>query len=361
MRPASFDDYDAIAQVESAAGLSPRPREVWMNLWKDNPAYDAVADWPIGWVLVDGDGRVVGSIGNIPSLYEMQGRTYLAATFVGWAVHQHYRRFSLNLVAHSRQHPQVDLHLVNTASPATEAVFTRLGWSRVPVGRWNRSALWVTSYSGAIRAYLKTKLPDPLASMATPLCAPFQLIDAFFRRGARYNADCEFQWITEIDESFDGFWKDLAGIHSEMFLAHRTRATLRWHFQNSLKRNECWILTARQESKLTGYAILQRKDSPSMGLTRAILVDFQTLRKNRALSSAMISRALDRCRQEKIHVLENPGCWVEDLQPNDASPSTHRDLGCWCYLYKARDRSLAEVLETKAAWYPTQFDGDASL
>jgi hypothetical protein len=75
----------------------------------------------------------------------------------------------------------------------------------------------------------------------------------------------------------------------------------------------------------------------------------------------MISFALDRCRQERIHILENAGCWIEELQLVVDRPSRHRALEAWSYLYKATNQELAAMLRSAVCWYPTQYDGDASL
>ena len=365
IRRARFDDYHQIASLETSVGLSPRPREQWIDLWKNNPAYQATPDWPIGWVLEDPDsrrdGRIVGSIGNIPSLYRLGDRTYLAATFIGWAVDPQYRAFSLMLVTHQLQHPHVDLHIVTTASPMTEAVFTRLAWSRVPVGQWNRSAYWVTNYADALKRYLEKKSPGLISAAAGSLLrAPLLMMDRISGRKRNFKIDCELAWAEKFDDVFDLFWTERLEGSPAAFLACRTAETLRWHFQYFLDRDQAWILTARKGSHVVGYAILQRKDSPSVGLTRMMLVDFQTLDQDQDLCSAMLSSALDRCRRENIHVLENLGCWTGNL-PIAIRPSSHRALKSWCYLYKANNRDLAKSLQTASVWYPTQYDGDASL
>jgi hypothetical protein len=77
LRPASFDDYDEIAALEEANGLSSKPREQWLHLWQNNPAYQQRPGWPIGWVLEDENGRIVGSLQNVPCLYRFDGRTWV--------------------------------------------------------------------------------------------------------------------------------------------------------------------------------------------------------------------------------------------------------------------------------------------
>lgn len=356
LREARLEDYEQIAQLESSVGLTPRPRDRWTDLWRANPA--CVRDWPIGWVLEDSAGRIVGSIGNIPAEYHLHGRRYLAATLIGWAVDPQYRAFSLMLVAHARQHPGAALQMVTTAGPMTQAVFTKLGWRRVPVGVWDQSAFWITQYSGALEAYLRKKFPS--RAFASAFIAPLQAVDSL-RRERVFKIDCDLEWSAGFDETFDPFWCEILARHPARFLASRTADTIRWHFHYFLERNQIWILAARRAGRLAGYAIFQRKDSPSSGIARTMLIDFQTLDPNEALPSAMLTHAFERCRGENIHVLENLGCWMQALYPLEVRTSRRRILKSWCYFYQAKDPDLGKMLADPSVWHPTLYDGDASL
>ena len=362
IREAYFGDYEQIAAAEAASGLTPRSREEWLHLWRDNPAYQSLRDWPIGWVLEDECGRIVGSIGNIPLLFHLGGSTYLGATFCGWAVDPKYRAFSLMLVAHQLQHRSVDLHMVTTAKPVSEAVFTSLGWSRAPVGQWNRSAFWVTNYSGAVKRYLAQKAPRGVSAVAAPLLAgPLLLADVCARQEREVRSPYELRWSTRFDERFEGFWTELQQRRPDLFLSSRTRSTLEWHFKYAVQQNRIWVLTVWKGPRLVAYGIFERRDGRAVDLTRIFIVDFQTLGRDPGLASAMISHALSRCRREHIHVLENAGCWLEALQPIAKRPPYHRGLESWGYLYRCGNPQLASALQSPKSWYPTQLDGDSSL
>src|SRR5690348_10623252 len=85
LREARFEDYDQIARLEARFGLEVKPYPEWVHLWKGNPTYrELKTDWPIGWVLEDEDGKITGSMGNIPFLYELEGRKILVATGHSW-------------------------------------------------------------------------------------------------------------------------------------------------------------------------------------------------------------------------------------------------------------------------------------
>jgi len=362
LRPASFDDCEQIAAVEEANGLSSKPREEWLHLWQNNPAYQQLPDWPIGWVLEDGEGSIVGSLLNIPCLYRFDGRTYVGGFGRGWAVDVRYRAFSLLLIVRQLQQPNVDLRLTSTASPKTSALLAKQGWSRVPAGEWDRSALWVTSYSQTIRSYLAAKTPGLVSALAGSLLyVPLLVKDMISARPRRFKTGCELGWCTGFDGRFDQFWAELESQNPRVLLATRDRQTLQWHFKYGLEQGRIWILTACDGPRLLAYAIFERRDAHALELTRMLLVDFQTVASDQNLAAAMISFVLERCRREGIQVLENIGCWLEKEQPNVPRAPHRREMGNWSYLYQAANPGLADALKSADAWRPTQYDADASL
>jgi len=145
-----------------------------------------------------------------------------------------------------------------------------------------------------------------------------------------------------------------------LLLGLRDSETLGWHFKRSLEQNRVWILTASRGPSLVGYAVFERRKIQTLDLERALLIDFQTVITDPALSQGMIDHALARCHREGVPVLENMGCWLEKLQPV-SPPPYHRTLETWCYLYRVGNPKLDGDLRSADAWYPTQYDGDASL
>src|SRR5213594_3423100 len=95
LREATFKDYEQIALLESRFGLGTlesKSYERWVHLWKSNPLYrELEPGWSIGWVLEDENRKIVGSIGNIPLSYELQGRRILAASGRAWVAERLYR------------------------------------------------------------------------------------------------------------------------------------------------------------------------------------------------------------------------------------------------------------------------------
>lgn len=357
LRPASLDDYEGIAAVEATAGLPPKSRRQWQSLWLGNPAFRELPAWPIGWVLQEPRGRIVGSIGNIPFLVHFGGRRYVAASACGWAVLPEYRASSFRLLAEQVRQPVVDLHVTTTANEIASALYARLGWSRPPIGQWNRTAVWVTGLVGLLHGSFFSRADSP----GQPSPPPPPAVAASETSLRASSATHHISWARSFDARFDEFWSGLLRRRPQSLLACRTRETLEWHYQRALTQNRLRILTASAGSRLTAFAVFERRDSQSRGVSRVLLVDWQSLDIDPPLCSAMFHFALQCFRRERLQVLENPGCWSEQLGFLGFPCLLHRKFRAWSYLYSASHPVLRAALESPAAWHPTLYDGDASL
>ena len=99
LRLATLDDAERIAQLEDSQGLGRMSADEWRNMWLSNPLWPRLRhEWPVGWLLEDTGGRVVGSLLNIPTLYRFRGRELVCANGRGWAVTPEFRGFAPQLI-----------------------------------------------------------------------------------------------------------------------------------------------------------------------------------------------------------------------------------------------------------------------
>ena len=355
VREASFGDYQQIAALQTRNGLSTRPRREWTALWQGNPAYERDRHrWPIGWVLESEPGRIVGSIGNLPSAYLWKGELIRAATECDWAVDPEYRPFSLLLMQRIVNQPNADLLLTTTVGAAAEPSYAAFQWSRVPAGQWDKAAFWITEGRGFLRSAL-VKKRTPLAGLAVyPMALALCCRNIF---GARRKSRLWIEKRPEFDYSFDAFWQELRHRKPDVLLAVRSAAALRWHFQGFGP--SAWIVTASQGERMIAYAILVRRDNPEIGLKRLRLADFQALEATEEALDGILNWVVEHCRLDGIHMLEDVGCVLEGLGIPRAP--YHRDLASWAYYYRAQRSDLSHALKEPSVWDATSLDGDASL
>ena len=361
LREAFPSDYDQIAALHTRNGLDIKPRNEWMALWEENPACRDYPDvWPIGWVLENSAGYIVGSIANLPCTYHFRGRLLQAAAAFAWVTDAQYRGYSMLLMQRLLKQDKVRVFVTTTVSSNAEPGLRAVRWSRVPVGQWHRSAFWITNYSGFSRSALRVQLRTLSNPLRHPASAWSFCRNVLRRAGTgvpRTAADVEL--CTTFDGRFDGFWEELKSQNPNILQATRSRDTLDWHFRSALAKGTAWVLSFSKGSSLQGYAIFDRRDNAAVGLKRARLVDYQALHGSDYVFNAALGWMLHKCREERIHMLEIAGAWL-DRSPFPQPPH-QRVLPYWSHYYKASGRELALELQDPLAWSPSWFDGDGSL
>jgi hypothetical protein len=364
LREVCFEDYAQVAALAAKFQLYTESYPGWKHLWTNNPAYREIKDkFPMGWVLENAEGAVCGYLGNIPLHYEFEGKTLLAATTRAWVVDTPYRLYSLWLLEAYFQQPNVDLFLSTTVNPQSALGFSFFQGVRVPVGDWDRTLFWITNYRGFTESFLRKKL----AAMAEPLSYPLSfglfLGDRFRRSRIRGSRVVKAVSCASFDDRFEAFWATQRSDKYHLLLAVRSREVLEWHFKFALLQNAAWIYVVEGDSGLAAYSVFLRHDYPEIGLTRLRLADFQCLEPQNAPGSlaAMLEVAMDRCRQEGIHMFEVIGLAPELEKELERASPHRRVMPNWLYFYKANNPSLAAQLTNAAVWEPSLFDGDSSL
>jgi len=361
LREASCGDYEQIAALESRYGLGTGRLERWRHIWLTNPEYrDLEEPWTIGWVIEDGKGQIVASIGNVPLSYELAGRKILAVSGRSWTADLPYRSKALSLLDRVINQPNVDLYLNNSVGPESADAVSAFDCSRVPVGLWDEAAFWITSYQEFVQRILERRTHGLAKPLSYPFSAAAFLKDRLTTKGL-HAGDVEVKSVAAFDDRFDDFWTDLKRMNPRVLFAVRTREVLEWRFKYALLESRLWIATVVDNGRLAAYAIFDRQDSSAFGLTRMRLVDFQALDGSTALLEPLLCWALRKCRIAGIHMLEIIGRWLEKGEFIESVAPHRRKLESWRFVYRANNPSLAMTLRDPHTWAPSLFDGDAAL
>ncbi len=364
IRPANFADHAQISALGARYALTSKSYEEWAHLWLGNPAYLGLENWTIGWVLENNAGEIVGHIANIPSKFEFNGRSLLAASGSGLVVDERYRSYAMPLFSQFVNQSFPDVIINNSVNAQGLTLHNLFHFERVPAGAWNSSDFWITQYLGFADKLVESK--NWPKSLSFVVAAGLRLKDAFQRypriplsQGMRLDI------LQSFDSRFDDFWRELRSVSPSVLKADRSRDTLNWHFEYPLARGAAWIVAVSTGSRILAYAVFLRQDNPEVELKRVRLVDFQTLDGNFGHLPAILDLALRKCRSEKIHMLEAIGFSPEKRRVISRLAPHQRKLPCWLYFYKTKTNNegiaLRQQLTNSAAWDPSPFDGDGSL
>jgi len=358
VREAEFADYEKIAALLVRNGLAVKGREQWEHLWRNSPVYQQHSDWPIGWVVENGQ-EIVGFLGNIPLKYYFKGRQILASGLHAFALDSAHRGLGLVLLdGLIGSAPAVEYFVGSTANANSSKVLDRLGIGRMPVGDWESSSFWITNYDGFVCSALsKRGWPALLSGVASPA---LKVYDKVLKNPWPYQRLALIQQTT-FGESFDGFWQELLEARSVLFLANRSSETLNWHFRHSLALGRAWVVTHEVNSRIIAYGVFQRQDYEEVGLQRIRLVDYQALPGTGDTLTSILAWGLNECRAQGIHMLEAFGFHPEKQQIIDRLAPHRRKLTAWTYFHKIASSTLQQELRDASVFDPCQYDGDASL
>jgi hypothetical protein len=361
LRVARFDDYAAIGALTRATAMPMRSERDWRAMWTENPLWTRLAErWPIGWVLDDGGGRIVGFILSVPSLYRFRGRDLLCADGRAWAVLPEYRGLALWLMDEHLNQPGVDLFILRVGPPV--APTAELLSHRVPIGEWQQVPYWVVDYRSFARTVLRNKrvpLADLLAGPAAALLSFRDFVAA--RALPSGDASVAIEAVPDFDGRFGEFWNELVRGRPETLLGLRDRATLAWIYAAPRRRGRVRIFTASRAGLLRAYAVFMTVDEPEENRRLMQLAEYQNIDERTDHVYGLIRAALDGCAATGASVLEYWGAGLPKTRSLDAYAPYSHGLACWPFYYRTNDAALATELARAEVWDPSMFDGQAPL
>jgi len=365
IREVHFSDFHEVRELKQRWGLIPDSFENWERLWLHNPALRCCSDkLAMGWVL-ESDGKVVGYLGNIASVYRYRGLELIAVTGHGFVVEPAHRGVSLSLMAAFFRQKSIDLYMTTTAIEVVGKIARSFKSSPLPQRDYELVLFWVLRPGPFARNTMKRLGFPPLLSvvgsaLATPTLAVDKIVHRRWPRSRKHGLRVEDIDVDQIGEDFDLFWQTLL-MERPRLLADRSSSTLRWHFQTPQDEGSTRIFCCYSGNALVGYAVV-RTDAPSSDrLRRSLLVDMIAKKDDPDTLETLFVAAHNHANRAGSHILEVLG-FPEVVRKvcSRWNPYTRRYPAC-PFLYKAANAELHKELLDLAPWYASPFDGDTSL
>lgn len=354
LRTATLDDTEAIRQLHERNGLGPLDTAAWRRMWEGSPFEAAFRNVPIGWVLDADKGSVVGALGNVHMLYDLDGRALKAAIATAWAVDRDYRGKSLRLMTAFLKQSGVDLWLDGSASVTASRVLTAMKLSRIPVAGYDIPCFWAARPRGFAKAVLTRKSVPGAGVLAWPAGIVLGARDVI-RRSGRGQIASVVSRIDSFDDRFDSFWLRLREDPSRL-RAVRTRAALEWRFGAQFRAGRARIIGVGKDGSLSGYAVLLRRRSPELGMELYDIADLQALRDDPVIARDLLLASIGLAREEKVDAVKiMTGTPFRRRAVDELKPYTYR-LPFWQLFYKVKSAELRSALATADAWDFSLFD-----
>lgn len=353
VQPALFADAEAIGEIHKRNGLGEFDASAWRSIWESYPFAADFRDIPIGWVLETSTGALVGTIGNVHMLYELDGRRLRAAIATAWAVDAEHRGRALHLTTAFFKQKGPELLINGSASPTASKVLTGLQIPRIPIPDYNSPCFWAANPSAFAKAVLVRRGLPAAAFLAYP--AGFALlVRDILRRSGRGKLTGPVRRLRAFDDQFNSLWQRIAAGPPRL-RAVRTRAVLDWRFQTDLETGRTVVLSAESGSQRTGYLILSRRPGSDLGMSLYDVADFQAAGDDPAVYRDLLLAAIQLARDEGVDAVKFMTGTPAKRAPALALRPYMYQLPFWQLYYRASPE-LRSVLGAAEAWDFSVFD-----
>jgi hypothetical protein len=353
VRPASFTDATAIANVHFRNGLGALDESAWRARWESYPFALEFDDIPIGWVLQTAAAEVVGTIGNVHMLYEFNGRRLQGAIATDWGVDAAYRGKALNLTTAFFKQKGIDVLLNGSASPTASRVLEGLNIPRIPIPDFGVPCLWAASPRTVSRAALERR-GTPLAPLLSWPAGWALLVRDTVNRSGRGKLSSQVNTSIGFDDRFDELWKRISA-GPKRLRAVRTRAVLEWRFGSDLAAGRATLLTSQTGGELSGYAVLLSRLATNVGMALYDVADLQAAEDDQSVYRDLILGAVRLARENGVAAVKLLTGTPATRAPALALRPHNYQLPHWPLFFRAA-KELRTELSQADAWDFSLFD-----
>jgi hypothetical protein len=290
--------------------------------WIDNPAMDD--ETPIGWILEDSSGTLVGFIANIPVFYQIFGKKDRAVASSSWYVKPEARGMtSLKLIQTFLAQEGKKLFIANQPEGDVPKILLRLGLDHTPLPFNGTEYVYILSIDQILVLALSRLLKKPrlfpvLKVLAYPMKAiapPFKLIRRLqhpWNKGQKSIPPSDgytCSVIDHCDESFTRLWEE--NKNENHITLYRDAETLNWlYFSKSIANQRRVIRCVNStDDGLAGYLVFDIIHFQKINVKIFRLVDTYIPNLNERILSSLISFVIAEAKRNKIAALR---FWARD-------------------------------------------------
>ena len=347
IRPALFADAEAIGQVHKRNALGEFDPVAWRSRWDTYPFCAEFRDIPIGWVIETDAGVLVGTIGNIHMLYELDGRRLRGAIATDWGVDAEYRGRALHLTTAFFKQKGPEILINGSASPVASKVLAGLQIPRIPIPEYASPCFWAANPWAFAKAALERRGVCAASLLSIPAGLALQVRDVL-RRSGRGRLTSQVRRLKTFDDRFDALWQRIAAGPSRL-RAVRTRAVLDWRFRNDLDTGRGLLLVAESGGHASGYVVLLRRPGSDLGMSLYDVADFQVAGDDPAVYRDLLLAAVQLARDEGVDAVKLlTGTPAKRIPAMALQPYTYQ-LPFWQLYYRAVP-DLKPALVSANAW-----------
>ncbi|MCS6952187.1 MAG: GNAT family N-acetyltransferase [Bryobacterales bacterium] len=350
LRCATLEDLAGIRDVSVRNGLSAFEVESRKRWWLTHPFAADFEGVPMGWVLEDEGGRIVGTLTNIPMLYELDGRSLRCATASSWAVDPEHRSRSLQLMMSYFAQGRVELMINGSANDTAAQVMLAFRAEPIPAPEYDASLFWILRPRQFAAAALQRRRIPAARWLSVPAGLLLWLASIPGRLPRRSAG--EVRQFERFGEEFDAFWERLRKQPGRL-RAVRTAKALEWRFSEAWWPGKRTVLGVVRDGELQGYIVLAERDQRKV----LMIGDLQALDDSPMVIRTLLGAAIRSALRQGALAVQWLG-WAPGKRRAALPlfPTARRSGARWPLYYRTADAHLKARLSQPHCWDFSPFD-----
>ena len=360
IRKVKLEDYLSIKNLAKKFKLNVYKKKDWINIWKNNPYLKKdKKKFTTGWVLVNKK-RIVGHIGNIPTQYSHNLKSYNGSVISCWVVEPKHRLHAVRLVKEFVSQENKDFFIATSSNEKTAKTLSIFGWKSMPAKDYDKKLYIILNTENVVRGYIKKNFFYSNLVINKIL---YYFVRIFFKNKTSYWKNFKIKKKIEIchkfNSDFDNLWKKLKTNKKKIFLFKRNSEWLNWHIGNKVKNKEAFIVVKKSDNIITGYAICVFKKIKGLGIKKAVLIDLVSLVDNTQSYLDLILYSIKQSENHKCDLFEIVGFNENKRKIIKIIKPFEKKSKFSPFLFKSNNLNLNNILLKKEIWDPSEIDGDS--
>lgn len=289
-----FEDFEKISELNKRNNLITLNKHDWINLWNKNPYFNQTNEWIIGWKLLDKE-KIVGTCLNIPLIFELNDREFLAAVCNNYVIDKNYRSFSLKLRHLFLNQKGIDLFITNSANSEAEKIMEAFKAKKISQQDYQNRLLFIVNKPRFFFNYIKGLIIKDKFFFSR------NITQSIKEEKIKKN-NVTFHLKENFDNDFIQLAKELNNFSN--FRSSKKLEWLTWKYGQYIEKKKFYVVKIYKNQNFVGFIALVSNIEKKYNFKKLSIVEIVILDKENDLLNDSLKYCIDISKKFNFDVID---------------------------------------------------------
>ena len=289
-----FEDFEKISELNKRNNLITLNKHDWINLWNKNPYFSQTNGWIIGWKLLDKE-KIVGTCLNIPFIFELNNKEFLAAVCNNYVIDKNYRSFALKLRHLFLNQKDIDLFITNSANTESERIMEAFKAKKISQHDYQKRLLFIVNKPKFLFNYIKGLI---VKEKNFSRKNNFQYI----KEEEVKNKDITFHLKENFDNDFIQLTKELNNFSN--LRSSKKLEWLKWKYNQYIERKKFFVIKIYKSQNFVGFIAMISNIEKKYSFKKLTIVEIVISDKENDLLNDSMKYCIDVSKKFNFDVID---------------------------------------------------------